>query len=105
MRPLIPLFALPRHAKPRHNTATMTTEVERIIEEFKALGSDEREDLLERLAAIEIEEMDEWDAQIARDSAPGGALTSVLNRARKDIVEGRTRPLDELLDNSCTTNS
>lgn len=38
-----------------------------------------------------------WDKKIARDSAPGGRLQRVHDRARRDIANGRTKPLDEIL--------
>lgn len=43
---------------------------------------------------------DEWDKELERDSKPGGALDSVLKRVRADIASGRTKPLDEITDNS-----
>ena len=60
----------------------------------------EREEFLSWLADFEIERADDWDKKIARDSQPGGRLERVLGRVRKDIAEGRTKPLDEVLDNS-----
>lgn len=78
----------------------MTTKVEKIAEQVRALPEDEREEFLSWLADFEIERADEWDREIARDSQPGGRLERVLKRVRKDIAEGRTKPLDEVLDNS-----
>lgn len=78
----------------------MTTQVERIAEQVKALPQDEREEFLSWLADFELEHSDAWDAEIARDSQPGGRLERVLKRVRKDIAAGRTKPLDEVLDNS-----
>jgi hypothetical protein len=78
----------------------MTAKVERIAEQVKALPDDEREEFLSWLADFEIERRDDWDEEIARDSQPGGRLERVLERVRKDIAEGRTKPLDEVLDNS-----
>jgi len=78
----------------------MTTKVEKIAEQVKALPDDEREEFLSWLADFEIEHSDDWDTEIARDSQPGGRLERVLGRVRKDIAEGRTKPLDEVLDNS-----
>jgi hypothetical protein len=34
-----------------------------------------------------------------RDSQPGGRLHDLIDRARADIAAGRTKPLDEVLDN------
>ena len=78
----------------------MTARVKKIAEQVKALPEDEREEFLSWLADFEGEHSDDWDEEIARDSQPGGRLDRVLGRVRKDIVEGRTRPLDEVLHDS-----
>jgi len=77
----------------------MTTQVEKIAEQVRALPDDEREQFLSWLADFEVERADDWDEEIARDSQPGGRLEHVLKRVRKDIAEGRTKSLDEFLDN------
>lgn len=77
----------------------MTANVEKIAEQVKALPEKELDEFLSWLAEYELQHEDEWDEQIARDSQPGGQLGAVLDRARKDIVEGRTKPLDEIIDN------
>ena len=59
----------------------------------------EREEFLAWLADFELGQADSWDAEIARDSQPGGRMQRVLDRVRRDIVEGRTKPLDEVIDN------
>ena len=66
-----------------------------IVEQVKALPVDEREEFLAWLTEFAVSHHDEWDVEIARDSEPGGRLDSVLQRVRKDIAEGRTKPLDE----------
>ena len=78
----------------------MTTKVEKIAEQVKALLEDEREEFLSWLVDFEIEHSDDWDKEIARDSQPGGRLERVLGRVHKDIAQGRTKPLSEVLDNS-----
>lgn len=78
----------------------MTAKVKIIAEQVKALQEDEREEFLSWLADFEADHSDAWDREIARDSQPGGRLECVLERVRKDIAEGRTKPLDEVLDNS-----
>jgi len=78
----------------------MTTKVEKIAEQVKALPDDERKEFLSWLANFEIEHRDDWDKEIARDSKPGARLDRVLGRVRKDIAKGRTKPLDKVLDNS-----
>ena len=79
----------------------MTTKVENIAEQVRALPQREREEFLSWLADFELEHSDDWDSEIARDAQPGGRLEQVLKRVRRDIAAGRTRPLDEILDNSC----
>jgi hypothetical protein len=78
----------------------MTARVKKIAEQVMALPQDEREELLSWLADFEAGNSDDWDKDIARDSQPGGRLEGVLERVRRDIAEGRTKPLDEVLDNS-----
>jgi len=78
----------------------MTANVKKIAEQVKALPQDEREEFLSWLADFEAEHIDDWDKEIARDSQPGGRMERVLERVRKDIAEGRTKSLDEILDNS-----
>lgn len=82
------------------NEMVMTTKVEKIAEQVKALPEDEREEFLSWLVDFEIEHSDDWDNEITRDSQPGGRLERVLGRVRKDIDEGRTKPISEVLDNS-----
>jgi DNA-binding transcriptional ArsR family regulator len=82
------------------NEMVMTAKVEKIAEQVKALPEDEREEFLSWLADFEIEHSDDWDKEIARDSQPGGRLERVLGRVRKDIAGGRTKPLNEVLDDS-----
>lgn len=78
----------------------MTAAVERIVEDVQRLERHELDELLAWLADYELAEMDEWDREIERDSRPGGRLQKLLDRVRQDVAEGRTRPLDEVLDNS-----
>jgi len=82
------------------NEMVMTTQVEKIAEQVKALPEDEREEFLSWLVDFEIEHSDDWDSEIARDTQPGGRLERVLGRVHKDIAQGKTKPLSEVLDNS-----
>lgn len=77
----------------------MTTRVEQIAEQVKSLPVSEREELLSWLADFELGQADSWDAKVARDSQSGGRMQRVLDRVRRDIAEGRTKPLDEAIDN------
>ncbi|MCI0492471.1 MAG: hypothetical protein L0Z07_06015 [Planctomycetes bacterium] len=78
----------------------MITRVELIAEQVKALPEHEREEFLSWLSDFELEHSDDWDKKIAQDSKPGGRLGNVLDRVRRDIAEGRTTPLDEVIDDS-----
>ena len=77
----------------------MTTRVEQIAEQVKSLPLSEREELLTWLADFELGQVDSWDEEIARDCQPGGRMQRVLDRVRRDIAEGRTKPLGEVIDN------
>ena len=78
----------------------MTATVQKIAEEVKALPGKELDEFLSWLADYELAHPDEWDKQIERDSQPGGRLGAVLKRVRADIGDGKTKPLDEVIDNS-----
>jgi hypothetical protein len=77
----------------------MTTRVEQIAEQVKSLPLSEREELLAWLADFELGQVDAWDEEIARDSELCGRMQRVLDRVRRDIAEGRTKPLGEVIDN------
>lgn len=76
----------------------MTSRVEQIAEQVKSLPVSEREELLSWLAEFELGKTDSWDTDVARDSQPGGRMQRVLDRVRRDIAEGRTKSLDEVID-------
>lgn len=78
----------------------MTTLVQSITEQVQALPETELDEFLSWLADFELAHLDEWDQQIRRDSQPGGRLETVMARVRRDIAAGRTRSLDEVVDNS-----
>lgn len=78
----------------------MTIKVQKIAEEVKALPEGEMDEFLSWLAEYELERDDDWDREIARDAEPGGRLDRVLARVRKDIAAGKTKPLDEVLNDS-----
>jgi hypothetical protein len=77
----------------------MTANVQQIAEQVKALPEKELEEFLSWLADYEVEHSDDWDKEMSRDTQPGGRLQPVLDRVREDIAKGRTKPLDEVLDN------
>ena len=78
----------------------MNNLVERIAEDVRLLDSKQMEDFLLWLSDYELSTMDEWDQKIARDSQPEGRLNGVLDRVRRDITAGRTKPLDQFIDNA-----
>ena len=78
----------------------MTTAVERIVDQVKLLDQNELEELLEWLADQQLSEIDAWDKEIELDSQPDGRLAPVIARAREDIAAGRTKPLDEVINNT-----
>lgn len=69
----------------------MTVTVEKVAAKIKALPEREFEAFLSWLADDEMEQADEWDRELERDSQTGGRLDSVLARARTDIAGGRTK--------------
>jgi len=77
----------------------MTNRVEQIAEQVKSLPVSEREELLFWLAEFELGQADAWDAEITRDTQPGGRMQRVLDRVQRDIAENRTKPLDQVIDN------
>jgi hypothetical protein len=78
----------------------MNARLKNIADQVRALPHEEREEFLSWLAEDEISRSDSWDDEIAMDSLPGGRLEPLLNRVRKDIAEGRTKPLDEVLNDT-----
>jgi len=76
----------------------MTASVQKIAEQVKALPTNDLGEFLAWLAEYELEHPDEWDKEMERDSRPGGRLEALIKRARKDIAEGRVKPLDEVID-------
>jgi hypothetical protein len=78
----------------------MTETVEKIASEVKALPEKELDEFLSWLADYELAHPDRWDREIERDSQPGGRLDAVLKQVRRDITAGKTKPLDDVLDDS-----
>lgn len=78
----------------------MTATVQKIAVEVQALREREFDEFLSWLTDYELEHPDHWDQKIARDSQPGGRLDAVLKRVQTDIAEGRTKPLDEIINDS-----
>lgn len=78
----------------------MTTTVQRIADEVMALPEAELDEFLSWLADYGLAHPDRWDKEIELDCRSGGRLDAVLKRVRGDIDAGRTKPLDEVIDNS-----
>ena len=69
--------------------------VAEIIDAVKQLNDEAKGEFLEKLAEVDFD--DEWDRQIEAD-AKAGRLNFLWAEAKKDIAEGRPRPLDDILD-------
>ena len=70
--------------------------VEEIEAAVRKLPAGEQYRLAKRLQDVLWEA---WERQIEKDAA-SGRLDHVLSEVEADIARGRTRPLDELLDDS-----
>ena len=75
----------------------MGATVEKILKEVKTLSSQERQELWDRVAAEEANNLDEWEKQIERDSN-AGKLDHLLSELKDDIKAGRVKPLDEVIN-------
>lgn len=69
--------------------------VTEIIEAVRKLPETEKGEFLERLSEINFD--DEWERHIEAD-AKAGRLDHLWEQALGDIKAGRTRPLDEILN-------
>jgi len=71
--------------------------VAELIDAVKELSEEQKGEFLERLTEIDFD--DAWDRQIEAD-AKAGRLNVLWQQALEDIEAGRTKPLDEVLNNS-----
>mgnify|MGYP001255393202 CR=1 FL=1 len=78
----------------------MKAAVRKIADQVKALPESELEEFLAWLVEYGAGRADGWDREIECDSQEGGALSPMLKRAREDIAAGRTKPLDEIIDDT-----
>lgn len=69
--------------------------VAEIISAVKNLSEQEKGEFLERLAEIDFD--DAWDREIEAD-VKAGRLDHLIAQAEADIAAGRTKPLDEALN-------
>jgi hypothetical protein len=70
---------------------TSIQEIERAIAQLP------RREFFELVRRLQERHWEEWDRQIEEDSR-AGLLDPLLSEAEKEIAEGKTRPLGELLD-------
>ena len=75
----------------------MSASVEKILKEVKSLSSRECEELWDRVAAEEANNLDDWEKQIERDSN-AGRLDHLLAELKDDVKAGRVKPLDEVIN-------
>jgi hypothetical protein len=75
----------------------MSATVEKILREVKSLSSQERQELWDRVAAEEANNLDDWEKQVERDSK-AGKLDHLLAELKDDIKAGRVKPLDEVIN-------
>lgn len=73
------------------------TSVAEIISAVKNLSEPEKGEFLERLAEVDFD--GDWDREIEAD-VQAGRLDDLIGQAEADIAAGRTKPLDEFLDQS-----
>ena len=78
----------------------MTAVVEKLVDEVRSLPRAQLDEFLAWLAEYELRQPDDWDREMERDCLPDGRLQDVIDRARKDIAAGRTKPLDEILNDT-----
>lgn len=71
--------------------------VSEIIEALKKLPADQKGEFLDRLHEVDFD--DAWDRQIEQD-AKAGRLDKLWRSALNDIKSGRTKPLDEVIDDA-----
>jgi hypothetical protein len=69
--------------------------VAEIISAVKNLSEQEKGEFLERLAEVDFD--DAWDREIEAD-VKAGRLDHLIAQAEADIGAGRTKPLDEVLN-------
>ena len=78
----------------------MTATVQHIAEEVSHLQGEEFGEFLTWLTDFEVSHVNEWDQQIEKDSLPSGRLNLFLDKVRTDIVAGKTKGLNEFLNNT-----
>ena len=67
--------------------------VEAIKDAIAGLPEDDRHSLSAWLNGIEY---DDWDKQMAKDFTPGGRGMAWAEKVKRQLAEGKTRPMDEV---------
>ena len=70
--------------------------VAEVIDAVRHFTDEEKDEFLAGLRDVAFE--DTWDRKIEAD-AKAGRLDSLWDEAKQDIAAGKTKPLNELLDN------
>ena len=70
-----------------------------VAEIEKAIAKLSAQEFVELERWFDAERNRKWDRQIEADSA-SGALDFLLKEVEEDVARGKTRPTDELCDNS-----
>ena len=66
--------------------------VEAIKEAIAGLPEEERHSLAVWLNELDY---DEWDKEMVKDFSPGGRGYHLVEKVKKDIAEGKARPMEE----------
>ena len=66
--------------------------VEALKEAITDLSDDDK---LALAAWLNLQTMDEWDRQMQHDFSPGGRGYHLVDRVKRDIAEGKARPMKE----------
>ncbi len=79
------------------HSSYVSTAVEKLLQQVTRLSPEEQRELWDRVAASETSRLDEWEKQVARDSA-SGKLDHLLAELDDDIAAGRVKPLNEVIN-------
>jgi hypothetical protein len=78
----------------------MSETVNNIVNQVKSLSKKDYNELLSWLSNYELKHMDNWDKEIESDLIENDNLNKMISDAEEDIKKGRTKSLDEVLNNS-----
>ena len=66
--------------------------VETLKEAINELPEEERHSLAAWLNGLDY---DDWDKEMARDFSPGGRGSHLVERVKREVAEGKARPMQE----------